>query len=148
MRSWRVLRLLRPVALTAALAVAAPHALAQDADIVGQLTANVRCISLSAKEDLEYNIKKLGTTGGEVIGAALNVIAADLQRCEPLRQAATELAGVYVVAPQPTAEDMAAAAAKAMVKDTLAEADAKAANMKFEVGPPPRNMTKGRGEGS
>lgn len=139
---------LRPVALTAALAVVAPQALAQDADIFGQLTANVRCISPGAKEDLEYNIKRLGTTGSEAISATLTVIAADSQRCEPLRQAATELAGAYILAPPPTAEDLAAAAARVAVNQSLAEADAAAANMKFEVGPPPRNMTKGRGNGS
>jgi hypothetical protein len=130
------------------LAVSAPHALAQDADLVGQLTANVRCITLSAKEDLEFNIKKLGTPGSEAIGAALNAVAADVQWCAPLRQAATDLAGVYIATPSPTTEDLAAAAARAMVEETLAEADAKAANMEFEVGPPPRNITKGRGESS
>lgn len=130
------------------LAVAAPHAFAQDADLVGQLASSVRCASPSAKSDLEYNIKKLGTTGGEAIGAALTTLAADPQRCEPLRQAATELAGVYVIAPPPTAQDLAAIAARATVNQSLAEAEANAANLRFEVGPPPRNMTKGRGGGS
>jgi hypothetical protein len=147
-RSGRLSQLLRPVALTAALAVAAPHALAQDADIIGQLTSGVRCISFSAKEDLEFNIKKLGATGGDAISVALTAVAADPQRCEPLRQAAGELAAAYAIVLLPSPEDLAAEAVRAKVKESLAEADAKAANMTFEVGPPPRNMTKGRGEGS
>ena len=43
------------------------------------------------------------------------------------------------------AEEQASASARQAVAQTLAEADRNAASLKFEVGPPPRNMTKGRG---
>ena len=41
-------------------------------------------------------------------------------------------------------DEIAAASARAIVAATLAEADRRVANMKFVIGPPPRNMTKGR----
>lgn len=41
-------------------------------------------------------------------------------------------------------EEAAAASASAIVAASLAEADRRLATMKFETGPPPRNMTKGR----
>lgn len=126
----------------------APVALAQDADIVGPLTENVRCFGANAREDLGFNIKKLGNATAEALGAALNQVANDAARCAPLREAAKELAATYVVVPELTPEEQASASAREVVAQTLAEADRNAASMKFEVGPPPRNMTKGRGAGS
>ena len=137
---------LRLVALTVVLSAFAPLAVAQEADITGILTGNVRCSSASAKEDLGYNIKKLETTP-EAIGAALNVVAADAARCAPLREAAAELAAGYVVQPVQTAEELAAASTRKVIEQTLAEADRNAASLRFEVGPPPRKMTAGRGPG-
>lgn len=137
---------LRLVALTVVVGAFAPLAVAQEADITGVLTGNVRCSAVSAKEDLEYNIKKL-ETAPEAIGAALNLIAADTARCAPLREAATELAAGYVVQPVATTEELAEASARKVVEQTLAEADRNAASLKFEVGPPPRKMTAGRGAG-
>ena len=137
-------RPLRFVVLAMALAGSAPLAGAQEVDIVGPLTDGVRCFGSSAKEDLEYNIKKLGTTN-EVIAAGLNLVAGDTTRCGPMREAANELASVYLMAIPADVEDPAAILAGRVVEQTLAEADRNAANLKFEVGPPPRNMTKGRG---
>lgn len=124
----------------------APSAFAQEADIVGPLTEGVRCFGSNAKEDLEYNLKKLETTN-EAIGAALHTVANDAARCAPLREAAAELAGTYVVHPVLSAEDVAEASARKVVEQTLAEADRNAASLEFEVGPPPRKMTAGRGAG-
>lgn len=136
-------RPLRFTALTIAVASVAPHAFAQEADLVGQLASSVRCSAAIAKEDLGFNISKLGTPN-EATAAALNTIAADATRCEPLRQAAAELAPTFILTPAPTEEELAASAARAMINEVLAEAEAKAESLKFDVGPPPRNMTKGR----
>ena len=138
-------RPLRVVAAAAAICWLAPAAYAQEADIVGPLTDGVRCSGPSAKEDLGFNIKKLGNATAEALGAALNKVAEDAARCLPLREAARELAANYVVVPVLTAEEQASASARQAVAQTLAEADRNAASLKFEVGPPPRNMTKGRG---
>lgn len=54
-----------------------------------------------------------------------------------------ELQGVDVGSADAPSE-AAATSASAIVAATLAEADRRLANMKFVIGPPPRNMTKGR----
>jgi hypothetical protein len=41
-------------------------------------------------------------------------------------------------------DEIAAASARGVVAATLAEANRRVANLKFVIGPPPRNMTKGR----
>jgi hypothetical protein len=124
----------------------APQAFAQDADISGRLIEGVRCSGVTAKEDLGFNIKKL-VANGDVIGAALNVVAANSAVCEPIRTAATELAATYVVIVPPSDEELAAQESRAVVEQTLAEAERQATQLKFEVGPPPRNKTRGRGAG-
>ena len=131
------------VLLAIALAGSAPFAGAQEIDIVGPLTDGVRCFGSNAKEDLEYNIKKLGMTN-DAIADGLDLVAGDATRCGPVREAANELASVYLMATPPDVQDPGAVAGQ-VVEQTLAEADRNAANLKFEVGPPPRNMTKGRG---
>lgn len=130
-------------ALTAGFAGLAPVVSAQEVDIVGPLTENVRCFGANAKEDLGFNIKKLGMPD-DVTGAALNRVAADATRCAPMREAATELAAAYIVPPQPTQEELAAEAARQALARTLAEARQRVVALKFETGPPPRNMTRGR----
>lgn len=141
------MRSLRLVALPAVLNVFVSHAVAQEADLAGPLTNSVRCVGATTREDLEFNIKKLGAPS-EAIGATLKVIAADEARCAPLRQAATELALLYSAQPAPTAEDLADAAARKAVEQTLAEADRNAASLKFEVDPPPPRLTKERVDGA
>ena len=46
-------------------------------------------------------------------------------------------------APTAAATEISAASG-AIINATLAEADRRAASLKFEVGPPPRNVTRGR----
>lgn len=140
MRGWSSARF---AVLTTAFAGLAPLVYAQETDIVGPLTENVRCFGTNAKEDLGYNIKKLEKPD-DVIGAALNRVAADQTRCEPMRTAAAELAAIYVVTPPPTEEELAAEAARQALAKTLAEADQRVGALKFELGPPPRNMTRTR----
>jgi hypothetical protein len=45
---------------------------------------------------------------------------------------------------QAETDEATAASSSALVEASLAEADRRLANMKFVIGPPPRNMTKGR----
>jgi len=133
----------RLAVLTTAFAGLAPVVSAQDADIVGPLTEGVRCFDPGAKDDLGFNIKKLGKSD-DLIAAALNRVAADQTWCEPMRAAAAELANTYIVSPVPTEEELAAEAARQVLAQTLAEADERVGALKFEAGPPPRNMTRGR----
>ncbi len=133
----------RFVVVTIGLAALAPVAFAQDADLAGPLTEGVRCFGSNAKEDFVFNIKKLEATDN-VIGTALNGIAADEARCAPMREAARELAATYMIIPEPKPEETAVNSARSLVEKTLAEADRKAGSLKFDVGPPPRHMTKGR----
>jgi len=138
----RARRLVHSVALTVVLSCSVPAALAQDANLVGSLTEGVRCSATNAKEDLESNIRKL-QAANELIGAALGSVANDEGSCQPMRDAANELVAVYLIATPAPVEDPSAAA-RQVIDQTLADADRKAASMKFEVGPPPRNMTRGR----
>lgn len=140
---WSFVRL---AVLTTAFAGLAPVVSAQDVDIVGPLTDGVRCLGPNAKEDLGLNIKKLGASD-DVIGAVLNRVSADETRCAPVREAARELANTYLLAPPPTEEELAAVAARQKVNQTLAEADRRVGMLKFEAGPPPRNMTRARTSG-
>jgi hypothetical protein len=138
--SWAYVRL---AVLTTACTGLAPVVSAQDAEIIGPLIEGVRCSSPGAKEDLGLNIKKLGKTD-DVIGAALNSVAADQARCEPIRAAAAELAAPYMAFAPPTEGELAAEAARQRLAQTLAEADQRVGTLRFETGPPPRNMTRAR----
>ncbi|MFT3724251.1 MAG: hypothetical protein QM773_11740 [Hyphomonadaceae bacterium] len=126
----------------ATLLIAAPSALAQDPDPSATLTNGVRCSPAYAREDIEANIRKL-TMPVETVLATLNLVSADAQRCVAIRDAATELAASPDLAAL-AGPDPAAARSQAMVAQTLADADSKAGQLKFEVGPPPRNMTNER----
>lgn len=137
-------RPVRAIALAVLLAGLSPSAIAQDTDIIRSLTDGVRCVAPTAKEDLELNIKKLAAPA-DMIGVALGVVTNDEARCQPIRNAANELVAVYAMATPAPVEDAAAATAGRLIDETLADADGNAASLKFEVGPPPRNMTKGRG---
>lgn len=134
---------MRLAVLTAACAGLAPLVSGQEADIVGPLTENVRCVGANAKDDLGFNIKKLEKPD-DVIGDALNRVAADETRCAPMREAATELAQTYIVTPPPTEEELQAENARQVLAQTLAEADQRVGTLRFETGPPPRNMTRDR----
>lgn len=126
----------------ATLLIAAPSALAQDTDPSAVLTTGVRCSPAYARQDIEANIRKQGLPV-ETVLAVLNVVIGDAQRCAPIRDAATELVAspelAALVAPDPVA-----AQSQAIVAQTLAEANSRAGQLKFDVGPPPRNMTDGR----
>ena len=126
----------------ATLLIAAPSAFAQDTDPSAVLTNGVRCSPAYARQDIEANIRKQGMPV-ETVLAVLNLVAGDAQRCAAIRDAATEL----VASPELAAlavPDPVAAQSQAIVAQTLAEANSRAGQLKFDVGPPPRNMTDGR----
>ncbi len=136
-------RVAAPITL-AVLLIGAPTAVAQEPDPTVALTNGVRCSPAYARGDIEANVRKL-TMPADAVLAALNLVAADTQRCRAIRDAATELAASPIL-PQLAAPDPAAAQSQAIVAQTLADANSKAGQLKFEVGPPPRNMTDGRSE--
>jgi hypothetical protein len=132
-------------ALLALAAGPAASAIAQEPDLLGPLTDSVRCSGAGAQEDLQNKLMRL-TASPEAVTSALKLVAADPSRCEPLRAAAAELAGTVGLAAPPSEEEVATDSARAVVAQSLAEAEANAIRLKFDVGPPPRNMTKGRTE--
>ena len=79
--------------------------------------------------------------------ARLNQISADGAVCQAIRDAAKDLATAYAQE-DPAQQDEIVKASRAIVAETLAEAERRAANLQFEVGPPPRHMTKGRNSGT
>src|SRR5690348_13131613 len=115
----------------ATLLIAAPSALAQDPDPSVTLTNGVRCSPAYARGDMEANIRKL-TMPAETVVAAPKLVAVDTQRCAPIRDAATELVAssdlAALIAPDP-----AVARSQALVAQTMAEANTKAGELKFEV---------------
>jgi hypothetical protein len=136
-------------ALALLLAVA-PAAMAQEAAPLAQeLMVGVRCSEARAAEDLEFRIKRMKATPDEV-DAALRALAANASTCEPVRAAALAFVGEEAPAAEAipaAAEEDNTEAARAIASQTLAEADRRAQALKFEVGPPPRHMTRGRKSG-
>jgi hypothetical protein len=135
---------LRPLAaIVCVLIFATPTASAQDVGRLADTLAKDVCAANGAETTLQDNIATVGATPSEIVDA-LNVIVADTSACAPLRDAARKLAGSVALRRSPTAEDRAAAASGKIVADTLAEAERRVATMKFEVGPPPPRLTRGR----
>lgn len=142
-------RLLRALFATTIgiLTLASPVASAQIADsLTAQIAKDAACTSPEARTRLQDNIAKAGAAPAELL-AALNAIAADTAACAPVRAAATELAITLAPAPVVAPDDIITAASNMVVADTLAEAERRASNMKFEVGPPPPRLTRGRSAG-
>ncbi len=129
------------------LTLASPVASAQTADgLTAQIAKDAACTSPDARTRLQDNIAKAGAAQADLL-AALNAIAADAAACAPVRAAATELAIALAPAPVVAPGDSITAASNLVVADTLAEAERRASNMKFEVGPPPPRLTRGRSAG-
>lgn len=127
--------------------VIAPSAQAQNAGaLAGTLAEGVRCDDANALTDLTANLAKTKTTAEEMVTSALTTVAADPKACEPLRVAAQSL--LSEAGTVNSAEANQPDPARALVEATLAEADRRSAAMKFEVGPPPLNLSRGRRGGS
>lgn len=121
-----------------------PCATAQEADLTAELTNGVRCIGGVASQDMQANIEKIASAP-EVISSALGALSADEMQCSAIRIAAAELA-LSPVGQVPQEPSVVVTPADALVSQGLADAGRNADQLKFEVGPPPRNKTSGRGQ--
>jgi hypothetical protein len=105
----------------------------------------VRCLDDRASGDLAEAVTRIGDIDPVLVLDALTALAADTAICQPARTAAVALIAERAA---PSSEVNEADAARAVVDATLAEAELRAASMKFEVGPPPLNLSRGRSGGS
>jgi hypothetical protein len=136
--------------------VAAPSVAQTATALVADLRKGVPCASASAaRSAMEANIGKAAAAAAD-IDAALAAINADGSICSALRDAAKDLktaraGGVSASAAASTAASAVspdiAATSREAVAAALAEGERRAASLKFEVGPPPPNLTKGRNSG-
>lgn len=97
--------------------------------------------------DLSDVLTRIGGNDQGVVLDALNLLGADPGVCEPLRNAARAEMDVRTSAIAGDKVNVEIAA-RAAVDATLAEAERRAASMKFEVGPPPLNLSRGKTGGS
>ena len=145
---------MRLILSIAGLVVFSAPAVAQEANtLVADLRKGVPCSGApAAKTAMEANIGKASAVAADV-DAALSEIAANQSICSALRDAAREIGTARVdqvpgsVAATDAVPDTIAISSREAVAAALAEAERRAANLKFEVGPPPPNLTKGRNSG-
>lgn len=97
--------------------------------------------------DLSDVLTRMGGNDQGVVLDALTLLGADPGVCEPLRDAARAEMDVRTSAIAGDKVNVEIAA-RAAVDATLAEAERRAASMKFEVGPPPLNLSRGKTGGS
>lgn len=129
-----------------ALLAITPAAHAQDAaSLAKTIGQGVRCLDDRASGDLAEAVTRLGNADPVLVLDALTMLAADTATCQPVRAAAATL---ITERSEPGNEVNEADAARAVDDATLAEAELRAASMKFEVGPPPLNLSRGRSGGS
>ena len=136
----------RSLLIGLALLATTPAAFAQDASVLAKtIGQGVRCLDDRASGDLAEAVTQIGDIDPVLVLDALTALAADTATCQPARTAAVALIAERSA---PSSEVNEADAARAVVDSTLAEAELRAASMKFEVGPPPLNLSRGRSGGS
>jgi hypothetical protein len=136
----------RSLLIGLALLATTPAAFAQDASVLAKtIGQGVRCLDDRASGDLAEAVTQIGDIDPVLVLDALTALAADTATCQPARAAAVALIAERSA---PSSEVNEADAARAVVDATLAEAELRAASMKFEVGPPPLNLSRGRSGGS
>jgi hypothetical protein len=118
------------------------------------LSDGVSCTG-NPRDALDERGRKSGATAGD-IGAALAIVSSSSDVCAPVRAAASalgadmisqQMASIQTADPADPAST-AAAAARASLANAALEAEIRAASTRFENGPPPRNLTRGRITGS
>ena len=146
--------------LTVSGVILAPIAAGQEPALIAKLKSNVKCLQGNAAKQLMRNAASSGAKL-PVLLAALDELSIDRKVCAEIKDAASDLALDLAqtdptpakAAPQaeveaaPAAEfqpDVIAEAAAERMQQVLVEADRSAASMRFEVGPPPRNLTRSR----
>ena len=105
------------------------------------LQAGVPCTIPGAARYLSMNVYRSPASTRELI-TALGELAVDLEVCAPIRSAASDQAAGLSETGL-AADPMAAALARERIAQTFQEAETHAGTMRFEVGPPPRNLTRG-----
>ncbi|HEY7797842.1 MAG TPA: hypothetical protein VIA80_03695 [Hyphomonadaceae bacterium] len=138
------MRTLFPVA--AGLFLAAYPASAQSAGLADILAANANCESVAdARASLERNLAQASPdTSQDAIISALREVAGRDGLCTELKAAAGDFADQALAESVTATDEAVSSASTSIVAATLAEAERRAANLKFEVAPPPRFMTKER----
>lgn len=109
------------------------------------LQAGVPCTIPDATRYLSLNVYRSSASTRELI-TALDELAVDMEVCAPIRSAAAEQAAGLSETGL-AADPAAAALARERIAQTFQEAETHAGTMRFEVGPPPRNLTRGAGGG-
>ncbi len=125
-----------------------PAAYAQDAaGLAKTISDGVRCLEDRITDDLSDVLARVGENDQVIVHDALTLLGADPAICEPLRNAAR---AVMAARTNAVADDEVNVeiAARAVVDATLADAERRANSLKFEVGPPPLNLSQGRTGGS
>lgn len=132
---------------SASVAGAQPPAIEPDL-VIGlstTLQAGVPCTIPDAARYLSMNVYRSSASTRELI-TALGELALNMEVCAPIRSAASEQAAGLSETGL-AADPMAAAMARERIAQTFQEAETHAGTMRFEVGPPPRNLTRGTGGG-
>ena len=142
-------------AAAASAQIAAPSAAGPDGGrleaLVHSVSDGVSCTNGNPRDGLDERSRKSGASQAD-IGAALAIISSSGDVCAPVRIAASamsaELLARQAAAFQATQSvDVASstsATAQAGLANAALEAEARAASTRFQVGPPPRNLTRGR----
>ena len=135
----------------AGLMFAVQPAAAQEATLADFLVTQGSCVSAAdARASLEEAVGLTpADTRRDAILSALQQVASRDNLCTELKDAAGAFASQVVAAAAPPVEVAdqpvePVPTASELVVATLAEADRRAANLTFEVAPPPRFMTKER----
>ncbi len=118
-------------------------ATAQERPLRDQLLADVSCAGRGQAEQILLNAGRL-VIEPIMVNSALTQIGADPETCNAIQVAALDASADLA---QRAIDQQAevAAGARQRVNDALRAADAQAASASFEVGPPPRNLTRGVG---
>jgi hypothetical protein len=121
--------------------------------LVKTLPDGVSCNAGNPRDILEERGRKSGASPAD-IGAAMAIISSSGSVCDPVRAAASSLSAdlaaqrMAALPPEPEnptdAASRAALAARASQANEALEAEARAASTRFDLGPPPRNLTRGR----
>lgn len=132
----------------AGLLLAVQPAVAQEASLTDFLAGQANCASVAdARASLEQAlIQSSPDTSRDAILTSLREVAGRDDLCTELKEAAVAFADqVLAETAAPEQADMeVSSASSALVVATLAEAERRAANLTFDVAPPPRFMTKER----
>lgn len=107
-----------------------------------KLKANVKCVEPDAGNQMLINADTAGASLTDLL-SALDDVSIDPVVCVQIKDAASALAQQLSQSNPGLDAEQAAAAAERM-QQVLAEADQRAASAHFEVGPPPRNLTRNR----